>query len=304
MSTLTITASLLNLRESPGKDARVLVQLPRGFRVVRLAASSDGTWLQVRADADAGPFTGWIASEYAAPDAAAPSAPPPAPVLTVTASSLNLRQSPAKDAPALTQLPRGTRVTRLGASGDGEWLNVRADTATGPVTGWIAAQYAAPEGAAAPAPAPAPTPAGGDGGAGKTFSWLSIARGEIGQKEIEGAKHNPRIVEYHKATSLKATDDETPWCSAFANWCMQQAGIKGTGQANARSWLEWGRKLEKPVSGCIVVLKRTSSPTSGHVGFYLETQGDRIRVLGGNQSNSVKESFYPVSDVLGYRLPA
>ena len=25
--------------------------------------------------------------------------------------------------------------------------------------------------------------------------------------------------------------DDIPWCSAFANWCVQAAGIKGTGKS-------------------------------------------------------------------------
>ena len=47
-----------------------------------------------------------------------------------------------------------------------------------------------------------------------------IAQIQLGQKEIEGSKDNPKIVGYHKATTLVATDDETPWCSSFVNWCL------------------------------------------------------------------------------------
>ena len=66
--------------------------------------------------------------------------------------------------------------------------------------------------------------------------WIDIAKGEMHQAEIPGPMANPRIVEYHATTSLKATFDEVPWCSAFVNWVMEQAGIKGTGSAKARSW--------------------------------------------------------------------
>lgn len=235
MSTLSITASILNVRENPHPQARVLVKLPRDFRVARLETSPDGAWFQVRANTRDGAVDGWVSMQYAAPVAGEPTAP--------------------------------------------------VDTT--------------PAVAATPSPASAPAPAGGG-----DVPWLAIAYGEIGTVEYAGEKHNARIVEYHQATTLRAHDDETPWCSAFANWCMRKAGIKGSGQANARSWLTWGRKLEAPVHGCIVVLKRGTSTTSGHVGFYIETHGGKIVVLGGNQSNSVKLSNYPKADVLGYRLPA
>jgi uncharacterized protein (TIGR02594 family) len=232
--------------------------------------------------------------------------------LSITASILNVREHPHRDARVLVKLPRDFRVAQLEVSPDGEWFQVRASTRDGAVDGWIAMQYAArvageptsaavaAPSAAAPTPKPAPAPSADAG----DVPWLKVAYGEIGVLEYAGEKNNPRIVEYHQATTLRAHDDETPWCSAFANWCMRQAGLKGSGEANARSWLTWGRKVDAPVHGCIVVLKRGTSPTSGHVGFYIETHGEKIVVLGGNQSNTVKLSNYPKADVLGYRMPA
>lgn len=136
-----------------------------------------------------------------------------------------------------------------------------------------------------------------------TYSWIEIAIMEIGQEEILGSKHNPRIVEYGKAVSLEVSDDETPWCSIFINWCMKQAGIEGTGKANARSWLAWGNLLEKPQSGCVVVFRRGNSRWKGHVGFYIDEDTTRIKVLGGNQRNSVSYKWYNKQDLLGYRWP-
>ncbi|EDN66661.1 conserved hypothetical protein [Beggiatoa sp. PS] len=143
----------------------------------------------------------------------------------------------------------------------------------------------------------APPPA--SGGA----PWFEIAKREMahGVKEIAGRVDNPRIVEYHQATTLKATDDETPWCSAFANWCMKQAGIEGTQNARAASWLNWGQKLDSPREGCIVVVKTSSSH---HVTFYYsDYQGGRFSGLGGNQSDQVKISHYSKSSVRAYRWP-
>jgi uncharacterized protein (TIGR02594 family) len=129
---------------------------------------------------------------------------------------------------------------------------------------------------------------------------LEIATAEIGVKEIPGNEDNPRIVEYNQCTMLKATDDETPWCSAFCNWVLKQLGIEGTGSARARVWLYWGREVEIPVPGCIVVLRR-GNPPAGHVGFFVrKAPGGLIKVLGGNQNDCVKVSSYKEADVLGY----
>lgn len=130
------------------------------------------------------------------------------------------------------------------------------------------------------------------------LGWACL---EIGTKEIVGEEDNPRIVEYHSATGLKATDDETPWCSAFVNWVLKESGVEGTNNAMARSFLNWGVKLDEPQPGCIVVLKR-GAPPSGHVGFYLgECIEGLFYMLGGNQSDSVRISVYKEADVLGWR---
>lgn len=131
--------------------------------------------------------------------------------------------------------------------------------------------------------------------------WLEIAKLEVGQKEIAGSKHNPRIVDYHSATTLKATDDEVPWCSSFVSWCLEKSGIPSAKNAWARSYLNYGRKIVDPVEGCIVVLSRGSS--SGHVGFYVGETNSDVVILGGNQGNEVCIAKYPRSRVLGYRLP-
>lgn len=136
-----------------------------------------------------------------------------------------------------------------------------------------------------------------------TPKWLEIAKKELGTAEIAGPADNPRIVEYAACTSLHASDDETPWCSSFVNWCMKQAGIKGTNMANARSWLTWGVGIEKPVEGCVVILKR-GAPPSGHVTLFVKQfDADTIVCLGGNQGNQVKYSHYQKAEVLGYRWP-
>jgi len=130
--------------------------------------------------------------------------------------------------------------------------------------------------------------------------WFKIAQKELGQKEIRGGE-NKRILEYHAATTLRAKEDEIPWCASFVSWCLESAGVASTHSAWARSYLKWGKELKEPEYGCIVVFSR--GKTSGHVAFYVSSTKDYITVLGGNQSDSVCISKYKKSDLLGYRWP-
>lgn len=142
--------------------------------------------------------------------------------------------------------------------------------------------------------------------------WLEVAEKEIGQHEVCGGE-NPRILEYHAATTLHAREDEIPWCSSFVNWCMAQAGIEGTKSAAAISWKDWGQVLQDPVKGCVTVIRAKSngpdasigSSSGNHVAFFQKIEGGRIFLLGGNQSDSVKVSSFGLAsyEVLAYRWP-
>ena len=135
--------------------------------------------------------------------------------------------------------------------------------------------------------------------------WFEVARLQEGVRELVRGQPNPQIAEYFQATGFKGGDAGDAWCSAFANWCMREVGQRGTGKANARSWLNWGEILEKPIPGCVVVFSRPPSPASGHVAFFVREDGPSwIRVLGGNQRNMVCEAPYARARLLGYRWPA
>jgi len=135
--------------------------------------------------------------------------------------------------------------------------------------------------------------------------WIAVAQDEMGVEEIAGAENNPRILEYFETcgATWATSDSEVPWCGAFAGYCMASAGHPLPSEPlRARAWLAWGRALDKPVHGCVVVLKRGNNPRQGHVGFFMQKgKNDTIYVLGGNQGNRVSIVKFKESDVLGYR---
>jgi len=141
--------------------------------------------------------------------------------------------------------------------------------------------------------------------------WLRLAELELqaGVAEVDGPRSNARIDQYHAAThgGPAAQDaDSVPWCSSFVCWCFEQSGVASTRFKAARSWLQWGRKLDTPQLGCVVVLWRESPKLAkGHVGLYVgeDRGGERVLLLGGNQGNRVSVRPYRADRVLGYRWP-
>jgi uncharacterized protein (TIGR02594 family) len=119
---------------------------------------------------------------------------------------------------------------------------------------------------------------------------FAIAMTQLGQREVAGAGCNPHIADYFTATSYHATSDEVAWCSAFACWCVESAGIRSPRSAAALDWLKWRvpHTLTKPYRGCVMVYERPEGGSyAGHVGFFSHrtTAGDWV--LGGNQGNEV-----------------
>ncbi len=62
-------------------------------------------------------------------------------VLLDPGANLNLRDRPSADAFVVVGVPSGEVLTVNGRNGDGTWVRVTYETATGPLEGWVAAQY-------------------------------------------------------------------------------------------------------------------------------------------------------------------
>ena len=137
---------------------------------------------------------------------------------------------------------------------------------------------------------------------------IKIALSQYGQKEIEGNEDNKTILQYAaEAGHTWVSHDETPWCSIFVDWATMRAGVERSHSARAIDWLKVGKLTTTPQTGDIAVFKRGNDPKAGHVGIYIAEEVDGhqkptgyIYILGGNQSNQVKISLFPVSDALGF----
>src|SRR5262245_61819215 len=89
------------------------------------------------------------------------------------------------------------------------------------------------------------------------------------------------------------------------NFILGQTGQGGTGSRAARSFLQYGKKVDGPRVGAIVVLTRNGGhANAGHVGIVRGTDGDgNPIVISGNHGKKVAESVYKKEKVLGYFMP-
>jgi len=135
------------------------------------------------------------------------------------------------------------------------------------------------------------------------IDYLDVAFGELGQTEIRGGRHNPRILEYH-AVSGGFSTDEVPWCGSFVNWVMKESGYTDTPRhpARALSWLNYGYSAHKPTLGSIAVKSRKGG---GHVTFVVgqSKNGKYLYCLGGNQGDKVSIVKYNKAIFKDFRLP-
>jgi uncharacterized protein (TIGR02594 family) len=92
------------------------------------------------------------------------------------------------------------------------------------------------------------------------------------------------------------------WCADFINFILRRTGHTTTNSRAAKSFLDYGKRIDSPRVGAIVVLTRGRN--GGHVGIVRGTDGaGNIIVISGNHGNKVWESPYPKSRVLGYVIP-
>ena len=151
-------------------------------------------------------------------------------------------------------------------------------------------------------------------------TWLPVAEREQADPWQNGAVKESsavgtrRALDYFGATNLSTTK-VLAWCGAFAAFCMKEAGGAAAGTivtdpAWAANWKKWGNlaiplgSAEIPAGAVVVMAPPPDGSRSGHVGFYSRNQSGKpgkITLLGGNQSNSVRESDFARSEVAAIR---
>jgi uncharacterized protein (TIGR02594 family) len=132
-------------------------------------------------------------------------------------------------------------------------------------------------------------------------SAFDIAQRFVGLKETPGAASNAAVLAMLQLDQTWPKDDAVPWCSAFANLVAWLLRLPRSKSLAARSWLTVGRPVTLDTAepyNDVVILSRDGG---GHVGFFAGLQGDKVLILGGNQSDAVNVTAFPKARVLGVR---
>lgn len=128
---------------------------------------------------------------------------------------------------------------------------------------------------------------------------------DIAAKQIGLNENDQRVAiqEYLKTGGVNLDPAVTAWCAAYVNATLAQSGQEGTGSNMARDFLKWGQAVDEPQKGDLAVFSR-GDPNGpyGHVGFFDGYNEDgTMRILGGNQGDSVSIKNYGKERLLGFR---
>jgi uncharacterized protein (TIGR02594 family) len=111
---------------------------------------------------------------------------------------------------------------------------------------------------------------------------------------------NPLIVRFFHDIGYKKTPDPgdcTSWCAATVAWCLHRAGLPiPKDPASSQSFLRYGTKVSSPNRGDLCVFTDVNDRAHGHIGFFVDRSGEKLSVLGGNQSGESMTNCGP-----GYR---
>lgn len=129
-------------------------------------------------------------------------------------------------------------------------------------------------------------------------------------------KNEPQLAWYKNAkdligsTEFSVTPEDqniSDRSAAFINHVMDRSGISGTKSVNAKSFLDWGQKLDRFVPGCVVVFWRVK-PSSDRgfvaIGCELSSSGKHVQVIGDSTNGPIATEWMSVQSVLGYRWPS
>ena len=123
-----------------------------------------------------------------------------------------------------------------------------------------------------------------------------------------GNPGNPRILQCYEVARQSYTCDncgpEMYWCSAFVCWALEEAGLESKQTMGSQLWYDYGAEVDGWRSGDYsllrkydIVIFKAKDRDGGHIGFLHEvTDNGRVRILGGNQSNTVRISSYYWND--------
>ncbi|MFV0305272.1 MAG: CHAP domain-containing protein [Moheibacter sp.] len=137
------------------------------------------------------------------------------------------------------------------------------------------------------------------------LNYVKVAIGFIGTKEISGSSSNTVIDTFFDEIGWGQYKDDTPWCAAFANYCLKKGNpeISRLDGVNAVSFSYAGyEEVNEPFYGSFMVYAANGTfykaGSKGHVAIVIGKEGDSYAQLGGNQAKPGEDEGLYVNVVL------
>jgi cell wall-associated NlpC family hydrolase len=251
----TVTCDVLNVREQPSLDAKILFQLAQGTKTKVLENS--GEWYKISYD----DRTGWVFGEYLSVRDEAIG------IGTINASNVNIRANPDLSAEILTRLNNGDKVSVFGRSGD--WYKIGLSDEK---KGWVYSKYLHVKDA--------------------SVSRGVVEDASVKAENTDASEKIDKIIEYAKkllgvryvygGSSPKGFD-----CSGFVQYVFKNFGIKLERTAAGQS--KHGEEVSKKnlKRGDLVFFDTNGGRNSiEHVGIYIG-DGKFIHASSGRSTRKV-----------------
>ena len=143
-------------------------------------------------------------------------------------------------------------------------------------------------------------------GGGGSSGAVDIAAGMVGKTMSQNSDEIKGFIS-NGGVGLNPSADA--WCAAFVNSALAQSGVKGTDNQVANGFQTWGTEVpaNSAKKGDVVIITRGkgAGETGGHVGLATgNVDGNKIEIIAGNTSKSVKQYYVPIDQVMVRRAGA
>jgi uncharacterized protein (TIGR02594 family) len=138
-----------------------------------------------------------------------------------------------------------------------------------------------------------------------TAAAVDLALRNEGMHEIDDRQ---ALSDYLRKGPNGVDPARTPWCAAYVNSSLAQAGVKGSGSAVANSFQRWGVPVPDATAvekGDVVVKTHGHGPdeTGGHVGMATGRTRNvdghlEVEMVSGNSEDAVRKTWEPLSDTM------
>lgn len=131
--------------------------------------------------------------------------------------------------------------------------------------------------------------------------WMAEMHRRSGLHEV---KDNGPLIDWLKIGRYLGNPKTLPWCGDAVESAVAKVLPEEALPVNpfwAQAWAKFGIDAGGPIVGSIGVIRWSAS--AGHVGIVAGTDGSRVNLLGGNQSNAINVSSFPRSAFIAFRWP-